>query len=153
MQTGVQDLDLLVGLQDRCSHIGGATHVDPEGHGLVAVATQLHVLQVQDDVGHVLHDTVDGGELVQGIVELDLRDRCARNGREQGPPERVAECVPEARLEWAYRELLTIAISVTDCFDGRSLNYQHGVSFVGVLRLAGTGYGAWPGTTWSKARL
>ena len=68
---------------------------------------QDDVLQVQDDVGHIVLDAGERRELVQGVVEADLGHRGAGNGRKKRAPERVAERVAEAGLERAHRETLT----------------------------------------------
>jgi hypothetical protein len=56
-------------------------------------------LEVEDDLGDVLLDALDGRELVQDGVDLDARDRGTRDGRQQGATQRVAERVAEAGLE------------------------------------------------------
>nr|BFE76630.1 hypothetical protein GCM10020092_099310 [Actinoplanes digitatis] len=67
--------------------------------GLVVLGADGQLLDVHDELDHVLLDTGDGGELVQHAVDLDAGDRRARDGRQQGPPQRVAEGVAEARLQ------------------------------------------------------
>ena len=50
--------------------------------GRFAVVLDDQRLDVQDDVGHVLDDAGDRGELVLDAVDLDLRDRrCLRGWR------------------------------------------------------------------------
>jgi hypothetical protein len=90
-----------------------------------AVNPEDEVLQVEDDVGDVLGDTLDGVELVEGVVEAHLGDRCAGDRRQQGPPQRVPQGVAEAGLQRADREELTITVSLAECFDLRSLHDQH----------------------------
>ena len=67
--------------------------------GLVVLARDHQVLDVQDDLDDVLLDTGDGVELVLDAIESDARDRRARDGRQQGATHRVAERVAEAGLE------------------------------------------------------
>src|SRR5690606_10757699 len=66
---------------------------------LVVLRADAQVLDVHDQLDHILLDPGDGGELVQYAVELDAGDSHARDRAEQGPPQRVAERVAEARLE------------------------------------------------------
>ena len=154
VQVRVQNLNLVVGLESRRSDLGSAADVDPQGDRLVTVGAQLDILQVQDNVSDILHHPFDSAELVQGVVELHLGDRSARDRRQQRPPERVAQGVAEARLKRADGKLLTVADGFADGFDGRSLNDQHGVSFSpsylrGYVTVPGPEE---PGTTWNRAR-
>src|SRR5690606_14140106 len=66
---------------------------------LVVLGADAQLLDVQDELDHVLLDAGDRGELVQYAVNLDAGDRRTRNRAEQGTPQRVAERVTEARLE------------------------------------------------------
>ena len=73
----------------------------------------------------VLFDAGQGGELVEGVVEADLGDRCARDGREQGAAQGVAQGVPEAGVERSDGEPLAVLFFFTDGFDGGSLDDEH----------------------------
>ena len=57
------------------------------------------VLEVDDDLGDVLLDALDGRELVEDAVDLDARDRGTGDRGQQSTAERVAEGVAEARLQ------------------------------------------------------
>ena len=122
----VEDLDVGMGLDVARHHVGGAAGVEPQRHRLVAHHDQHQVLEVQDDVGHVLGHAADGGELVQGAVEADLGDGRARDRRQQRAPQRVADRVAEAGLERADGELLPVAVGRFENLDGRALHYKHG---------------------------
>jgi hypothetical protein len=65
----VEDLHVGVGGDVRRRDLGRTADVEAKGHRLVAVHPQDEVLQVQDDVGDVLGDALDGVELVEGVVE------------------------------------------------------------------------------------
>ena len=67
--------------------------------GLVVLGADDELLEVQDDVGDVFLDARDGRELVQHAVDADAGDGRARDGRQQGAAQRVAERVAEAGLE------------------------------------------------------
>ena len=54
---------------------------------------ETELFQVQNDVGDVFHDAVDGGELVHRAVDLDGGDGRAFEGGEQHAAERVADGV------------------------------------------------------------
>ena len=69
------------------------------GDGLVVLARDDEVLDVQDDLGDILLHTGDGAELVQDAVDADARDGRAGDRREQGATQRVAERVAEAGLQ------------------------------------------------------
>ena len=69
------------------------------GDRLVVLGADAQLLDVHDQLDHVLLDTGDRGELVQDAVDLDAGDRRARDGRQQGTPQGVAQGVPEARLQ------------------------------------------------------
>ncbi len=94
------------------------------------VDVQHDVLEVQDDVGDVLGDAVDGVELVERVVEAHGRDGRTRDRRQQRAAQRVADGVAEAGLERADGEPLTVAIGLAERLDGGSLNDQHGRSLL-----------------------
>ncbi len=87
MLGGVEDLDIGTHLQVASGGVAGAALVEPDGHRLVAVHPEQQVLEVEDEVGHVLFHPGEGGELVEGVVETHLGDGRARDGREQGAAE------------------------------------------------------------------
>jgi hypothetical protein len=66
---------------------------------VIGSSCSLEVLDVEDDLGHVLLDTGHGAELVQNTVDADARDGGARNGREQRAAEGVTEGVAETGLQ------------------------------------------------------
>ena len=68
-------------------------------HGLVVLGRDDQILQVQDQLGHVLLDAGHGGELVQHAVDANAGDARARDGRQQRAAQGVAEGVAEARLQ------------------------------------------------------
>ncbi|MPN37030.1 hypothetical protein SDC9_184546 [bioreactor metagenome] len=99
MQLGVEHLDT-----GRSGDVGGGhcartRLAQVHGDGLVVVARQHQPLEVEDDLGDILDHPGQGAELVLVALDLDAGDRCARNGRQQRPAQRVAQCVTEARLQ------------------------------------------------------
>ena len=92
--------------------------------GLVVLGGDDEVLEVQDDLGDVLLDPLDGGELVEHTVDLDARDRGTGDGRQEGTAQRVAERVAEAGLEGLDHE--PRAELVDGLFrQGRALSDKH----------------------------
>ena len=142
MQVGVDDLDVGV----RLDVAGGdlvlgtaALHVEAQLHRLVGVHDEDEVLEVEEDVGDVLGDALDGGELVELGVEADVGDGGAGDRRQQGAPQRVAERVAEAGLERADGELLAVALLLADGLDRGALDdEQSGTS--GLLGASGAAY-------------
>src|SRR6185437_4530432 len=95
---------------------------------LVVLRGDDKLLQVQDDVGDILLDPGNRGELVQHTLDADRGDRRPRNRGQQRAPERVADRVAETRLERLDRELRPV---VTDLLlpKGGSLCDEHWISF------------------------
>ncbi|CAB5009445.1 unannotated protein [freshwater metagenome] len=66
---------------------------------LVVIGRHHEVLNVEDQLGDVLSNSGNGGELVQHAVDANAGYCRAGNGRQQRATERVAERVAKARLE------------------------------------------------------
>ena len=126
MEVLVEDLDVGRALDVAGGHRGGTAHVEAQRDGLFGLRGEHDVLEVQDDVGDVLGDTVDRVELVQCVVEAHRGDRGAWDRRQQGAAQRVAEGVAEPGLERADGESLTVVGLLTDGFDGGALHDEHG---------------------------
>ena len=125
LESTVEHLDVGVGLNVGGRDLGGATSVETQGHRLIAVHHEDEVLEVEDDVGDVLSNTLDGVELVKGVVEAHLRHGCARDGRQQCAAQRIADGVAETRLEWPDGEALEVSLRLVDGFDSGSLDDEH----------------------------
>jgi hypothetical protein len=63
------------------------------------VALEPELLDVEDDLGHVLLDARDRRELLVHVTDLDARDGRPLEGRQEDAPERVAERDAVAGLE------------------------------------------------------
>jgi hypothetical protein len=95
-----------VGSSDRSSRAARpALLVHAQDLRTLAVQAQPDLLQVQHDVGDVLHHARDRRELVQHAADLHRGDRGALERREQHAPQRVAEREPEPALERLAGEL------------------------------------------------
>ena len=88
--------------------------VETDRIGLVVLDLEQGLLEVEDDVRHVLDDAREGGELVQRAFDRDVRDRGALERRQQDAAERDAERRAEATLERLAGEL---AVGVAALFD------------------------------------
>ena len=121
----VEHLDVGRHLQVAGGHVSRTALVDAHGDRLIGMDPQEHVLQIEDEVGHVLLHARKRGELVKGLVEADLGDGRAGDRGEQGPPQRVPQGVTEAGVERADRELLAVVLLLGDGLDGRSLDDEH----------------------------
>src|SRR3989440_7578146 len=100
LEVRVQDLEvgrsLDVAGRDRAGARLGDVHLDL---GRLAVQAADQVLQVEDDVGHVLAHARKRGELVRDPLDLHRGDRGALERREEDAAKRVAERVAEAAVE------------------------------------------------------
>ncbi|PZR47420.1 MAG: hypothetical protein DI537_59595 [Stutzerimonas stutzeri] len=79
--------------------VAGLPFVPESPRWLALKGRDDEVLEVEDDLDHVLLDARHRVELVRDAVDPDARDRGARDRREQGATERVAEGVSESGLE------------------------------------------------------
>jgi hypothetical protein len=68
--------------------------------GLVLLSSDHDLLDIEDDVDHILDNAGDGRELV--LHTFDLQRGHGRTGDpgQQGSPKRIAEGVSETRFEW-----------------------------------------------------
>src|SRR5690606_5582642 len=93
--------DLVV--RGRLDHAGGDLAVtgrlQEEAGRTVGEGAQAHLLEVQEELRHVLFHAGDGRELVLHALDTDGRDRSALQGGQQHTTQRVAQRRTEARLE------------------------------------------------------
>jgi hypothetical protein len=99
VDVGIEDLDLRV-----LGHLSGrdvarAADVDREDLRLLRVESERNLLQVQDDVGHILLNARDRGELVQHPLDVDGGDRRPLDRRQQATAKSVANGRRETPLE------------------------------------------------------
>ena len=81
---------MLIGSQDfqvrSAGDVAGVYHgltggLERGGQLVALMKAQTHLLEVEDDVGHVLFDARDGGELVKHALDTHRDDRVARQRR------------------------------------------------------------------------
>ena len=102
---GVDDLHGFVG-----DDVGSRDHaalvaVDADGLRLIAGVLHHQALDVEDDVGDVLDDAGNGGDLVLHALDLDAGDGAAFQAGEQDAAQAVAHGDAEAALERLDGEL------------------------------------------------
>ena len=101
----VQDLEVGGRLDVAGRDLAWALLVQPHlDLGRLALEAHDHVLELQDDVGHVFLHARQRRELVRGSLELDRGDGGALERGEQHAAQRVAERVAEAAVERLDRE-------------------------------------------------
>src|SRR5665647_2028660 len=100
LELRVEDLELGRSLdvlrRDDAGALRSDVHLDLRG---VAVQARDEVLQVENDVGHVLAHARERGELVRGPLNLHRGDSGALQRGEQHASQRVTERVSEAAVE------------------------------------------------------
>src|SRR5262249_15493288 len=73
--------------------------VDANDLRLVARVFDDETLDVEDDVGDILDNAGDGGDLVLNALDLDARDGAALEAGKEDTPQAVADGDAEAALE------------------------------------------------------
>src|SRR5437764_28830 len=96
---GIQHLDVLVDDDVAGLDFFGPLHLDADGLLLLRVHPEEDFLEVEDDVGDVLGNVGDGGELVLHAFDADAGHGGALQRAEQHAPQRVAEGDAEAALD------------------------------------------------------
>ena len=96
---GVEDLDVRILFE-----VGGRDDARPlllevEGLGTGAVELERDLLEVEDDVGHVLDHALERRELVEHALDADGGDGRSLDRGEQDAPQRVTDRRAEAALE------------------------------------------------------
>src|SRR6185312_14941392 len=89
--------------------------------GGIRVHAAHDALEVEDDVGHVLGDALDGRELVGDALDAHARHGRAGQGAQQHSPQRVAEGVAESAVQRLDGERAAVLLHV---FGGDSGNLE-----------------------------
>src|SRR5436189_448728 len=144
LEIGIEDLELRRSLDVlRCDGAYTPLRETYFDLGRVAVQAGDQVLEVEEDVGHVLPDARQRRELVRDALDLHRGDRSALERREQHAAPRVAERVAEAAIERLDLEDPAVLVDLL-VDDLRDLE----------LHQAGANCHQFPflAVTWSKAR-
>ncbi len=102
---GVDDLDVVVGLDVGGRHSTLAALGELQQHVVAVVELHDDTLEVQQDVDHVLLHAVERRVLVQHARDADLGRRVARHRGQQDAAQRVAQRVAVATLERLHHDL------------------------------------------------
>ena len=125
-ELGVDDLDVGrlgdVGGRDRARAALDEAELDRVG----GEALEAELLDVQDDLGDVLLDPGDRGELLVDVADLDRGDRGALQRGQEDAPQGVAERDAVAGLE-RTRLVLGVGADFLDGLDLRALEFDHGL--------------------------
>src|SRR5712664_3252794 len=95
----IENLHGLVGDDVRGADHAALVTVDADGLGVFARILHHQALDVQDDVGDILHDAGNGGNLMLHALNLDARDGAAFETRQQNSPQAVADGDTEAAFK------------------------------------------------------
>ena len=95
----IDDLYVCVGLDIAGGDHPGLGSLDEKIHRLTFLGNDEDLLQVENDIGYVLHYAIDRLELMVDAVDLDGGDRRALDRAKQHPAQRVADGVAVAGLK------------------------------------------------------
>ena len=118
----IQDLDAVDELDVPRGDHARAALGERQGGGLHGVHADRDVLEVQQEVDHVLLQALDGGVLVQHAIDFHLGDRVTRDGRQQHAAQGVAEGVAVATLQRLDHDLGAVR---GDALDVGAARAQH----------------------------
>ena len=122
----VQDLNLAVALDRVGRHLTRALRTDFHCFGAVAMEFRGQTFDVQNNLGDILLDARDGRKLVQHAVDLNRRDRNARQGGKQYPAQAVAQRGTKAAFQrFHYKFTVGSVIAQDFCFNFWLLNLDH----------------------------
>ena len=96
---GIDDLDVMHRLDVSGSDRAFALFLQRQHNFVAVVQLQHDALKVQQDVNHILLNSLDGRVLVQYARNLHLRRGKTGHGGKQHPTQSVAKCVSVSALE------------------------------------------------------
>ena len=99
MRRRVEDLDVGVLFEVGGGDDAGPLLLEVEGLGALAVQLERDLLEVEDDVRHVLDHALEGREFMEDAFDADGGDGRPFDRREKHAPERVTDRRTEAALE------------------------------------------------------
>ncbi len=112
---GVQDLHIAGGIDLASGHFARAGGLQHHALGAVGDHVDGDLLQVQDDIGHILAHARNGRELVDHTVNLHAGDRSPLQRGQQHAAQGTAQRRAEATLQRLDNQLrLTLRIEAGD---------------------------------------
>jgi hypothetical protein len=126
MQIRIQDLHIGVRLDIAGRHNALAGGLDMDGLGLLAVELGNDALDIEDDLGHVLLHTRNGGKLMLDTGDLDGGHRGAGQRGQQDSAQGVAQGGAVAALQGLHHILAVGAVARNFLtFDAGLLDFYH----------------------------
>ena len=123
---GVQDLEVIACLDAAGGDFAGAGCLNADSAGAVAVDLGGNALQVQNDLGDIFLDALDGRELMDHTVDLDTGDCDTGQRGQQHTTQAVAQRGAEAALQRFHNELAVTAVrGKVDHLDLGAFNLHH----------------------------
>ena len=110
MHLGVEDFDLAVALDRAGRDLARSFRLDIRDLRPFAVDLRDQALDIQNDLGHVLFDALDGRELVEDAVDLDRGHRHAGQRGQQDTTQAVADGHAVAAIQRFHDELAVGAV-------------------------------------------
>src|SRR5712692_1864514 len=95
----VEDFNVGIRLDHARSDHPGLVRAQIDCLGRIGRKLERNLLEVEDDIGGILHDAGDRLKFVQHAFDLDGGDGCALNRTEQHAPQSVADSGTEAALK------------------------------------------------------
>lgn len=131
------DLYIGIPLNIACFCITGSGNVKNDRLGALSVELRNDSLDIEDNLGHILGNTVGGGKFVKDAVDLDAGDSHSGKRAEQYSAERVPESDSVTALKGLDDELrfFTVLKDIVNCNNGLYLYHSGNTSFL-KIRLA-----------------
>jgi hypothetical protein len=79
MLVGVQNLDFRIAFEHSGRDFALLIGFERQRHALIGVHTDANLFYVQDDIGNIFVDTVNGGEFVKTALDTHRHDSRALN--------------------------------------------------------------------------
>ena len=99
VQIRIQDLHVRIGFDASAQHLARIGCPESDGAKVTVVEFQGDLLEVENDVGGVFHDTGDRAEFMGDALNTNRRDRGALDRAQQSPPNGIADGGAESTLK------------------------------------------------------
>ncbi len=126
VQVRIHDLYFFVADEVLRLHLALAMRVDGDDLGLVGVQLGGKILEVQDNLRHILLHARHGRKLMLHALDTHTGDGNARQGIEQHTPERIAQRLPKPTLQRLHDELaVAVAFAHLHTLDFGFFDFDH----------------------------